>query len=101
MSSIFENQILKIIFIVKDTSDQIVDLSGMTSISIVLKKPDGTELVKPATLVNDGADGKMQYITDTTDLDVVGVWQAQGLIVDGSVEDNPTDIIKFTVEERL
>jgi len=101
MSSIFENQILKIRFIVKDSLDKIVDLSGMTSLDIVLKKPDGAELIKPADLVTDGSDGQMQYTTDTTDLDVPGVWQAQGIIIDGAVEDNPTDIIKFTVSERL
>ena len=88
---------------VTDQAGAIVDLSGMVSKDITLKKPnpDNTTVTKPAAFVTDGTDGKIEYKTTTTDLDVSGVWSAQGIVVDGAGDDNPTNIFKFAVLDRL
>ena len=101
MSDIFLNQTLRIELDVTDQDGVAVDLSGMASKDIILKKPDGVTLTKPADFVTDGADGKIEYKTLTTDLDVKGVWSAQAIVVDGAGDDNPSEIIKFEVIERL
>lgn len=58
----------------------IVDVSPATSLSIFIKKPNGTVLTKPATLETDGTDGKIYYVTVAGDLDKAGIYKIQGKV---------------------
>jgi|TARA_B100000085_G_scaffold255274_2_gene254986 hypothetical protein len=70
----------KLIVTVKDDGS-VVDISSASSLSIFIKKPDGTILTRSGTLETDGTDGKMHYIVVSGDLDVAGVYKIQGKVV--------------------
>lgn len=53
-------------------------LSTATDFKIRLGKPDGTGLEEDASLLTDGADGKIVYATVEDDLDQHGTWTIQG-----------------------
>lgn len=80
--------------------NQIVDISSASSLTLLIKKPDGSILTRPATLETDGTDGKMYYVTVAGDLDEVGVYKIQGLVVllNGSFY---TSIVTFKVHCNL
>lgn len=59
----------------------IVDISSASSLSIFIKKPNGTILTRVGTLETDGTDGKMYYITVPGDLDAAGAYKIQGQVV--------------------
>lgn len=62
-----------------------IDLSDAVSLLIYIKKPNGILLEKPATLLTNGLDGKMYYITQQGDLDISGVYKIQGkILADGA-----------------
>lgn len=85
---------------VKDSANAIVDLSTATVLNITFKKSDDTIVTKTASLVTDGTDGKMQYITVAGDLDLVGLWKIQGDITSPSWT-GTTNIDTFTVYPNL
>ncbi len=66
---------------IKDENNAIVDISDATSKSMTFKKPSGTNVVQNPSLFTDGTDGKMQYITQTGDIDEKGLWQLQARVV--------------------
>ncbi len=79
----------------------VVDLSGYSTLEIIFRAPDGTVTTQTATLVTNGTDGKMQYVTQAVDdLDQAGPWRAQGYIAkaDGAWH---TSTLAFTVEDNL
>ena len=76
------------------------DLSGATTLEMLLKKPGGTIISKPAKLTTDGTDGKMEYVTGPTDLDEVGTWRYQAHIVDGA-QDVHSTTAQFEVMDVL
>lgn len=55
------------------------------TVTLLLRKPDGTGLVKTAT-VTDGPGGVAEYVSLTTDLDVIGGWRRSWRVVDGAVD---------------
>lgn len=57
--------------------DGIVSLVGASNIEYTMTKPDGSSVVKTATLFTDGTDGKVVYNTVAGDLDQVGIWKLQ------------------------
>lgn len=80
-SEIHEGDIgTKLLVTIIDDGD-IVDISSASSLSLFIKKPNGTILTRPATLETDGTDGKMYYITVVGDIDKAGVYKIQGLVV--------------------
>ena len=79
-SGIHEGDIgTKLLVTIKDDGIA-VDLSSATSLSLYIKKPDGTILNRTATLDSDGTDGKISYVTISGDLDVAGVYKLQAKI---------------------
>ncbi len=84
---------------VKDENDDIVDISGAT-VTFIFHRPDGTQLHKPATLVNDGTDGQVKYITESGDLNTHGNWRLQAF-VDFGTREWYSDIIKFKVYNNI
>jgi hypothetical protein len=61
-----------------DGKIEIVNVQAATDLWILFKKGDGTFLKKIATLVTDGTDGKIRYVSQAGDLDVAGDWEMQG-----------------------
>ncbi len=60
--------------------DNPVDISSANSLSIFIKKPNGTILTRTGVLNTDGVDGKMYYITVAGDLDEAGSYKIQGMV---------------------
>jgi hypothetical protein len=62
--------------------DTVVDVSSATvTKTITFVAPDGTSTVQSATFTTDGTDGKIQYVTQAGDMDQVGQWKLQGIVV--------------------
>ena len=62
-----------------DSTDP-VDVSTASSVEIVFKKPNGTNLVVAGTFLTDGTDGKVYYDTANGDIDQIGYWKVQGKV---------------------
>lgn len=69
----------KLLITVKDDGS-VVDISSASSLTILIKKPDGTILSRTGVLETDGTDGKMYYIVVSGDLDSAGVYKIQGRV---------------------
>ena len=99
MSSVFTNQTLRVEFTVSDELAVIVPLQTAT-IQMIFKKPNGKKETKTATLTTDGSDGKMEYTTTLTDLNVAGTWLIQGIVTEGAAV-YPTNIQTLEVLKRV
>lgn len=75
------------------------DISGAT-VTLYLRKPDGTVLSPLTATVSNGPAGTAHYQTDNDDLDVAGDWARQWKIVKSGIE-LKTKIIPFTVDPAL
>lgn len=53
------------------------NLSTATNLTILLRGPAGLTQTKQASLTSDGTDGRVQYVTQTNDLNSAGVWEYQ------------------------
>jgi len=80
-SEIHEGDIGTKLLITVTDDGSIVDISSASSLSIYIKKPDGTILTRTGVLETDGTDGKMYYITVAGDLDRAGNYKIQGKVV--------------------
>jgi hypothetical protein len=78
-----------------------VDISAATTRQIIFSKPDTTTLTRTATLTGTGTDGRMEYVTVSGDLSVLGEWRLQGRVAFGSSQDWKSDIYKFIVHPNL
>lgn len=61
----------------------VVDISSVTAMDITFVRPDDTTFVKSmpdVSLMTDGTDGLLNYLTIVTDLDMEGNWKAQAKI---------------------
>jgi hypothetical protein len=54
----------------------VLDLAGPSNLQLKFKKPDGSTLLKSATI----SDDKLSYTTVSGDIDQVGVWSLQAVI---------------------
>ena|SRR5687767_15131557 len=77
--------------------DVVVNLSSVTSKSLVFKKPNGSSVTKTAAFFTDGIDGKLKYVTETGFLDVAGLWRIQADVVFPSGYDGPSEVGTFRV----
>lgn len=68
---------------IKNCSNVVIDISTATTKQIILKKPSGATLTKTASFVTDGSDGLISYLTISGDLDEVGTWKIQGIVMIG------------------
>lgn len=86
---------------VRDSSGRVVDISTATQLKLKFDRP-GTlgGFTRDAALVTDGKDGKAQYTTAVTDLDVHGKWQRQ-LYLNLSIGEWSGDVHGFAVNARL
>lgn len=87
-------------FTVKNQDGDVFDLSGYSSIVIYLQTPSATVLTKTATLVTDGTDGKLQYVTLNGDISEAGTWRAQVKVEKGGGSWK-SEVVKFKVKANL
>lgn len=68
--------------VIRDQDGDVVDVSGASTKQVHLVKPDNTVLKKDATFTTDGKDGKIEYVTQSGDIDSgdAGHWMAHGLV---------------------
>ncbi len=85
---------------IKD-GNAIVDISGATTKQIILGKPDGTSLIKSGVFTTDGTDGKLEYITVSGDINVIGWWKIQAYIVTSTGGEFRSDIENFEVHRNI
>lgn len=79
----------------------VVDLTNVDSKVIIFQRPDnGGGFQVQASLVTDGSDGLIKYVTQSGDLNQAGTWQIQGRITFGT-DVFSTDIQKFKVYRNL
>ena len=75
---------------VRDEAGTLQDLSTATTKEFVLRKPNGTELTKSATLISGGFYGQMYYIITSGDLDSIGRWEVDVHLIYPSGDWNST-----------
>lgn len=68
------------IITIKNEADAIVDISTAVSKTVYFKKPSTEIISKNAVLTTDGADGKMQVVTTSGDIDQKGRWIGQAKV---------------------
>jgi hypothetical protein len=78
----------------------VLNVSNANSISVIFQKPDGSDLIKTATLVTNGTDGNIRYTSVSGDLDQIGTWQIQAKVNFGASVFS-TDIQKFKVYRNI
>lgn len=78
-----------------------VDVSGVSTKQLILRKPDGTIATKTATFTVSGTDGRIQYTSVAGDFDLAGMWGVQGYVVFSGSFDGRSDIQYFQVLANL
>lgn len=56
------------------------DISAMTTKTLKVMKPDGTQASFTASFTTDGTDGKIEYQFAKTELDQAGWWDVYGFV---------------------
>lgn len=79
-SHVHENDIGTKLLITVTDDGSIVNISNANSLTILIKKPNGSILSRVGTLETDGVDGKMYYITVAGDIDEAGTYKIQGRV---------------------
>jgi hypothetical protein len=77
-----------------------LDVSGASTLELILKSPSGTSSTKTAGLNTDGTDGKIKYTSVDGDFNEVGTWRIQARIVLGAGTFR-SDVGSFKVYENL
>ncbi len=77
-----------------------VDVSSATTKNVVLKRPAGSVLEKPAAFFTDGTDGIVTYTTVSGDMSEIGTWEIQAFLIIGTSQFN-SDIKKFKVHRNV
>ena len=77
-----------------------LDVSTASTLEISFKKPCGDSETKTASLVTDGTDGQIEYITTSGDLDETGPWKLQVRVVNVN-GDWRSNVGSFTVYENI
>jgi len=78
-----------------------VDVSTATTQEFVITRPDKSRIQRTTTFVTDGTDGKIQYVTVSTDLTPTGPYRLQAHIVLAAGDEFRTDILGFKVYPNL
>lgn len=61
-----------------------VDISGASSLVILIQKPDSVSHTKTGSFYTDGTDGKMKYTSISGDFNQVGLHKIQAVVSMGS-----------------
>lgn len=84
--------------VIDDSDGGVVDLSLCPTREATFVKPDGTVLgPKTCTLITDGTDGRMRYVTIAGDIDQSGSWKVQGRAAIDAARSWYSDLVRFLV----
>ena len=89
------------IITLKDQDNAVMDISAVITKQIILKKPSGISVIKTATFVTDGTDGKIYYRAITDDLNESGDWEIQAKVITDDPYTWNSSIGEFLVEDNL
>jgi hypothetical protein len=80
MQEIHQNDIgTRFILTVKENNN-VIDLSTASQIDLIFKTPSKSVFTRTASLLNNGADGKIFYDTIQDDLSEVGMYKIQAKV---------------------
>lgn len=65
---------------IKNSDEEIVDISSATSKKLIFEKPDGKVFVVTADFFTDGVDGILKYTTLENEIDQIDLWSVQVLV---------------------
>ena len=78
-----------------------LDISSQTNMDIILLGPGAVRIIKAASFVTDGTDGKMTAVVDAGEITISGGWQVQGdVTLAGSVRFR-SEVKKFDVKDNI
>lgn len=66
--------------LIQNQDNEIVDVGDATEMVIIFVKPDGSRVEKTASLLTDGSDGYIHYVTEADFLDQSGTWKYEGRV---------------------
>lgn len=72
-----DNDNIRLVVAVVDEAGNPINLMTASSKKLLILTPQGTSIVKNASLLTTGVDGKLAYTTTTADLKEVGYYQVQ------------------------
>lgn len=66
-----------ICLITDEQTGQTLDLSGVSNIQFIFRRPDKHTYSVVGSLYTDGTDSKLSYITTSSDITLAGIWKFQ------------------------
>lgn len=87
--TLYKSQAIRLVFPVVEPNEDdpdtydIVDISTASSKLVSLLRPDETQITKASSFLTDGVDGKHYADIANGELDQVGTWYIQSLVVIG------------------
>ena len=58
----------------------VVPIDGATTLEMVFRKPSGTKVTQTASVLTDGLDGILKYVSLSGDIDEYGEWEYWGKV---------------------
>ena len=80
-----------------DSSGNVVDVSTATTLQMTIVRSDASRLTVTASFVTNGKDGLLQYLTQTGDLSVAGMYTLQVYVSWGASKSLHGNIQMFQV----
>lgn len=87
-------------FDIVDQDGTVIDISGATTMDIILADPSGNIETFAASHITTGDDGKLGYIIESDKLDEAGLWRAQAKVTITNY-DYYSPVKTFFVKSRL
>lgn len=92
---------LAITLTVLDQSGAAVDLTGATTVQVILRPPQGFALTKTGSVVAPSTGGQVRYITEAGVIGTPGKWKAQAFVALSGGAEYYSTTIEFTVGANL
>lgn len=89
----------KFLTTIKDQDNEIYPITGDT-LQYWFCKPDGSVLVKTPTIVETGVYGQSYYVTQSGDINALGLWRLQVRVMNDE-KDFLSDITSFRVRKNI
>lgn len=78
----------------------VLDISSATTKNIIIEKPDDTIITASGSFITDGTDGLLYYRTNSTDLNLEGIYNVQAYLIMPDFTGYSTPV-SFTVYANL